>query len=92
MSFLREVHQVEEHRERPGNFLGPFEREPVDDAAWLVPVTAPSGIAGSAPEPLDIAEKVTPPGLGDDVAEQGPEQPHLAAQTLEGVVGHGDTL
>src|SRR3954469_21660708 len=92
MPFLGEVHQMEQHGEGPSHLLGSLDGELVDDAPRLVAVATPPRVTGGTAQAFDIAEQGPAAGFGNDVTEQRPEQPHFAAQALEAVLGHDDTL
>jgi len=92
MAFLGEVHQMEEDRECAGNLLGSLDGELVDDAPRLVAVATPPRVTCGTAQSFDIAEQVAAAGFSNDITEQRPKQPHFAAQALEAVLGHDDTL
>ena len=87
---LRDVREVQEVRERPGDRQGlgnghrrQFERQLVQGS---LPLTRPSSRFRSVAHPLDALEEGVPLLVAQRLAEQRAEQPHVIPQRLVRIV------
>ena len=83
MSLLGKIHEMEQHRERMRDLVGPLNRHGIDETPWLAEVTTATRVPRGTTQPLDIVVQVGATGLGHDLAEESAEKADVVVQRLE---------
>jgi hypothetical protein len=83
VALLGKVDEMEEHGERVRDLVGTIDRHGIDKPARRTGVAATARVSRSPAQALDVVVQALAAGLGDNLAEQAAEEPHIIAKRAE---------